>query len=148
MRPRELDLRFSKVVVLLRRLRSPGGCPWDRAQTHRSLIRYLREESRELEGAIRRGHAEDVREELGDLLLQILFHAEIARENGQFDIGGVIRILEKKLIRRHPHVFSRAFRGRIRTAADVVKQWRTLKRAERRGIVHPAWLKAKPGGKP
>lgn len=120
---------FAQLVRLMHRLRAPGGCPWDAAQTHRSLLKYLREESREVERAVRRGDHENLKEELGDLLLQILFHAEIAAEAGRFDIGGVMGVLRDKLVRRHPHVFSRK-KERL-TPAEVHRRWKAIKKSEK-----------------
>lgn len=99
---------FRKLVEIMARLRSEGGCEWDRAQTHESLRQYLLEEAHEVLDAIARKDSGHLCEELGDLLLQILFHARIAQENGEFDISGVISSISEKMIRRHPHVFSDA----------------------------------------
>ncbi|MBI5596090.1 MAG: hypothetical protein HY928_08390 [Elusimicrobia bacterium] len=128
MKPRRAS--FPQLVRLMHRLRAPGGCPWDAAQTHRSLLKYLREESKEVERAVRRGDHENLKEELGDLLLQILFHAEIAAEGGRFDIGGVMGVLKDKLVRRHPHVFSRK-KERL-TPAEVHRRWKAIKESEKR----------------
>ncbi len=113
------------------RLRAPGGCPWDRKQTHRSLLKYLREESREVERAVRKNNMENLEEELADLLLQILFHSQLAKERGRFDINDVIFTLKHKLTHRHPHVFGDE-RGKRWTAEDVVNRWDELKKRERR----------------
>src|SRR4030042_7035187 len=95
---------FRRLVEIMARLRANGGCEWDRAQTHETLRQYLVEETHEVIDAIRGGKPDSLCEELGDLLLQILFHAQIASENGQFDISDVIASLSKKMVRRHPHV--------------------------------------------
>lgn len=119
---------LGRLVALVARLRSPKGCPWDRKQTHVSLIKYLREEAREVEGAIKTGTWHEIEDELGDLLLQVLLHSEIARENGQFDIEDVAKSQYLKLRRRHPHVFgSRNFK----TAEDVLRHWDEIKTVER-----------------
>lgn len=110
-------------------LRSPLGCPWDRKQTHLSLIKYLREESRELEKALRRGRWHEIEDELGDLLLNILLHAQIASEMGRFDIGDVAKSQVLKLRRRHPHVFGAR---KFKTAREVKRHWRGIKEEERR----------------
>ncbi|MBK7689547.1 MAG: MazG family protein [Elusimicrobia bacterium] len=110
------------------RLRGPGGCPWDRKQTHKSLLKYLREESREVADAINKGDPDDVCEELGDLLLQILFHAQIAAEKRRFTLADVVDGLAKKLVRRHPHVFGGL---KLKTAADVVANWDDIKKKEK-----------------
>lgn len=119
---------FDKLVRVMARLRGPGGCPWDREQTHRSLLKYLREESREVAEAVRKGDYRNLEEELGDLLLQILFHSQIASEKKRFSIRDVVRGLTKKLVRRHPHVFGGA---KLRTADEVVARWSELKRREK-----------------
>jgi XTP/dITP diphosphohydrolase len=111
------------------RLRSPGGCPWDAEQTHESLLPYLLEESYEVVDAVRSGDADHLREELGDLLLQVVFHARVAQEGASpFDVDDVARGIVDKLIRRHPHVFSGAIAD---DAADVADRWEDLKRAEK-----------------
>ncbi|MBI5241989.1 MAG: hypothetical protein HY926_16065 [Elusimicrobia bacterium] len=113
---------------MVARLRSPQGCLWDRKQTHASLIKVLREEARELEKALRRGEWHEIEDELGDLLLQVLLHAQIAREKGLFDIQDVALSQHRKLVRRHPHVFGRA---KLRTAGEVLASWDEIKRRER-----------------
>lgn len=112
------------------RLRAPGGCPWDRKQTHSSLLRYLKEESQEVCSAVRKKDWMNLKEELGDVLLQILFHSEIAKERGDFDIYDVIGTLNSKLIRRHPHVFGRGKKEKL-TAAEVKRRWKIIKEKER-----------------
>lgn len=119
---------YQDLVGIMARLRRPGGCPWDREQTHRSLIKYLREEAREVEHAIRTSDPDHLCEELGDLLLQIVFHADIARETGAFDMAEVVDVLCRKLIRRHPHVFGNV---RMKNAAEVLARWDDIKRAEK-----------------
>jgi len=96
---------FERLVEIMERLRSPGGCDWDRAQTHQSLKPYLIEEAYELLDAIDSGNDEAMKEELGDVLLQVVFHTQIAKERKAFDIKDVVDFLTEKLIRRHPHVF-------------------------------------------
>src|SRR3989344_979080 len=96
---------MKRLLKLMAHLRSKRGCAWDRKQTHGTLLKYLREESREVERAIRKKDWRNLKEELGDLLLQILFHAHLAKEKRRFDFRDVLRALEKKLIARHPHVF-------------------------------------------
>lgn len=122
--PSALD-RLAKTVAFLR---SPKGCPWDRKQTHLSLIRYLREESKELEQALKGGRWHEIEDELGDLLLNVLLHARIAEENGQFTIADVAKSQTLKLKRRHPHVFGSK---KFKTAAQVKKNWHRIKSAER-----------------
>lgn len=112
------------------RLRAPDGCPWDREQTHRSLRFHAVEEVYELLDAIEGGDAAELAEELGDLLLQVVFHCQLAAERGAFDFEAVARRLVDKLIHRHPHVFGNT---QARTAAAVWEQWDRLKHAENQG---------------
>lgn len=119
---------FEEVVQLMARLRAPDGCPWDREQTHRSLRTYLLEETYEVLDAIERDDSEALKDELGDLLLQVIFHAQMAREQEQFGIDDVLTGLHEKLVRRHPHVFGE---GKADTAQQVVHNWEALKIAER-----------------
>jgi len=116
---------FRKLVEIMARLRAEGGCEWDRAQTHESLRQYLVEETHEVIDAIRQGDPVPLCEELGDLLLQVLFHAQIASEIGQFDISDVIASISGKMIRRHPHVFGGATAD---TPEAVSRQWDHIKR--------------------
>jgi len=111
------------------RLRAEGGCPWDREQTHESLKRYLVEETAELLDAIDDQDDKGLCDELGDVLLQVAFHAQIAADRGRFSIQDVARTLCEKLIRRHPHVFGQAQAG---TADQVITQWEQIKDQERR----------------
>lgn len=120
---------YGDLLRIMSRLRAPGGCPWDREQTHVSLIKYLREEAREVEQAIRKNDPENLCEELGDLLLQIVFHADIAADKGQFDMAEVVEALCKKLVRRHPHVFGNA--KKMKDGAEVLARWDEIKKAEK-----------------
>lgn len=115
---------FPSLVRIMERLRGEGGCEWDRVQTHASLRQYLLEEAHEVVDAISRKDPGLLREELGDLLLQILFHAQIAREQGDFDITDVISSISEKMVRRHPHVFSDASAS---TPEAVSLQWEQIK---------------------
>jgi MazG family protein len=119
---------FEDLVAIQARLRAPGGCPWDREQTHDTLRTYLIEEAYEVLDALEHGDAKELTEELGDLLLQILFHADIAREAGRFDITHVISAIHDKLVRRHPHVFGKV---KADTAEQVLKNWVQLKAQEK-----------------
>jgi len=119
---------FEALVALQARLRAPGGCPWDREQTHESLRTYLVEETYEVLDALDSGTAGKIAGELGDLLLQIVFHAELGRESGRFDIAEVIENVHAKMVRRHPHVFGDAS---ARTSGEVLKKWEQLKAEER-----------------
>lgn len=116
---------FTKLVEVMARLRAEGGCEWDRAQTHASLRQYLLEETHEVLDAIALKEPSLLCEELGDLLLQILFHAQIAKEAGEFDIADVITSITDKMVRRHPHVFSNATAD---TPEAVSRQWDHIKR--------------------
>ncbi len=116
---------FPSLVRIMERLRGEGGCEWDRVQTHASLRQYLLEEAHEVVDAISRKDPGLLREELGDLLLQILFHAQIAREQGDFDITDVISSISEKMVRRHPHVFSDASAS---TPEAVSLQWEQIKK--------------------
>lgn len=120
-----------RLVAILRRLLGPDGCPWDRVQTHRSLKPYLVEEVHELLEAIDRDDDTAVREELGDVLLQVVFHAELARVAGRWDLDDVARGIAEKVIRRHPHVFGEGERAESCTPAQVEQRWDEVKRAEK-----------------
>ena len=131
MKPAGRDLRsFPGLRRLIATLRGPDGCPWDRVQTHQSLRHYLLEESSETLAALDEGDAARLCEELGDLLLQVLLHVQIAEEYGEFQMRDVIYSIAAKLVRRHPHVFSDAV---AETPDAVVQQWDELKRQERGG---------------
>jgi MazG family protein len=110
------------------RLRQPDGCPWDREQTHASLRKHLLEETYEVYDALERGATPDLAEELGDLLLQVVLHAQLAAEAGVFDLADVQASIARKIVRRHPHVFGDAV---ATTAGDVNRQWERIKEAER-----------------
>jgi tetrapyrrole methylase family protein/MazG family protein len=116
---------FRKLVDIMSRLRAEGGCEWDRAQSHASLRQYLLEETHEVLDAITRKNPSLLCEELGDLLIQILFHAQIAKEKGDFDISDVISSISEKMVRRHPHVFSSATAD---SPEAVSLQWDHIKR--------------------
>lgn len=122
-------LAFSNLVDLLAQLRGPGGCPWDREQTHQSLKRNLLEESYEVLEAIDQENAALLAEELGDVLLQVVFHGQIASESGRFGIDDVMEAIRDKIVRRHPHVFGDA---QVTDAREVEARWEDLKRQERR----------------
>src|SRR5690606_12672998 len=123
---------FADLLDIMARLRAPGGCPWDREQTHASLLPYLVEEAHEFIDAAEQGDASAMREELGDVLLQVVFHAQVAREAGTFDIDGVIADISEKLVRRHPHVFAAtAATADVDSADKVTAQWDEIKKAEK-----------------
>ncbi len=118
------------LVEVMARLRGPDGCPWDREQTHQSLRKYMLEEAYEAVEAIDSGDPDQLCEELGDVLLQVAFHAQVARESGAFDMHDVIEAITAKLVRRHPHVFGDV---NAETAADVVRNWEAIKQVEKGG---------------
>lgn len=135
-KPRDFRPGPSALNDLLRvmaRLRAPDGCPWDLEQTHRSLCRHAVEEVYELVDAIESGDDESMADELGDLLLQVVFHCQMASERGAFEFEDVCRVLVEKLIRRHPHVFGEATAD---TAAAVWAQWDQIKTGEKAGTRH------------
>jgi XTP/dITP diphosphohydrolase len=121
------------LLGVMARLRAPDGCPWDREQNHRTLRFHAVEEVYELIDAIEAGDDHEMIEELGDLLLQVVFHAQLARERGAFDFEEVARRITDKLIGRHPHVFGDA---KVRTVEGVWAQWEKIKRAEKAGTRH------------
>ena len=127
----EKQADIQKLVDLVARLRGDDGCPWDREQTRETLKPMLIEEAYEVLDALDGSDAMELKGELGDLLFQVVFHAQIARENGEFDLADVIDRLHEKMIRRHPHVFGDAD---LRTAEDVLKNWEDIK-ADERGIL-------------
>jgi tetrapyrrole methylase family protein/MazG family protein len=120
--------RFDELVRIMAVLRAPDGCPWDREQTHMSLRRHLLEEAYEAVAAIESGDDAEIRDELGDILLQVVFHAQIASEEGRFDIDDVAGAIVEKLERRHPHIFGDAVAD---TADEVVTRWDEIKRTEK-----------------
>jgi len=118
---------FERLVAIMQQLRGPGGCPWDREQTRTSLKPYLIEEAYEVIEAIESGRLDAVEEELGDLLLQVVFHAQVAQEQREFDIAGVLERLIAKLVTRHPHVFADATAA---TPREALAQWEAIKQRE------------------
>lgn len=124
----EADAQLGRLRAIMHRLRAPGGCPWDAEQTHASLVANLIEEAYEAVDAIRSGDVAHLREELGDLLLQVVFHSELAEEAGQFNLDDVARGICDKLVRRHPHVFGESGAD---TPEAVLRQWDEIKRGER-----------------
>lgn len=128
---------FEKLVALQARLRAPNGCPWDREQTHATLRTYLIEEAYEVLDALDSGEDAKFAEEMGDLLLQIVFHSQIAREDGRFTVSDVIREVHDKMVRRHPHVFGTK---RARNSREVLKNWHQIKVKERQASKDRAQL--------
>jgi len=127
------SLAFQNLCDIVARLRAPGGCPWDREQTNESLLPAVIEEAYELVEAVRAKDDAHFREELGDLLLLVVMHAEIAREAGRFDIDDVLGDVSQKLVRRHPHVFGTSD---ARDSGAVLKQWEAIKRTEKKADSH------------
>lgn len=121
------------LLAIMARLRAPNGCPWDREQNHRSLRFHAVEEVYELLDAIEAGDDHEMEEELGDLLLQVVFHCQLARERGAFDFEAVCRNIAEKLIRRHPHVFGNI---KVEDVETVWANWDKIKRAEKEGTRH------------
>jgi tetrapyrrole methylase family protein/MazG family protein len=133
-----LSQRFQKLTELMAALRAPQGCPWDRKQTHESLKPYLLEETYEVLETIDQQDRRKLAEELGDVLLQVLFHSQIAAEAGTFTIEDVMEQLANKLVRRHPHVFPTGSNDPVPTNADqVLAKWEDIKRAERQAEGRP-----------
>ena len=119
---------FESLLSIMARLRGDGGCPWDREQTRESLKPYLIEETYEALDAIDRGAREPILEELGDVLFQVVFHCQVASEAGEFTMADLLRRLNEKMIRRHPHVFAD---GAVADASDALAQWERIKQGER-----------------
>ena len=123
--------KFEQLVKTVAVLRGPDGCPWDKKQTHESLIKCLQNESQELIEAIEKHDDENMKEELGDVLLQVLMNAQIAQEEGKFSIEDVIVYLDEKLHRRHPHVFGD--HAKASSPEEALAVWREMKQKERAG---------------
>jgi len=121
---------INDLLKVMAKLRSPTGCPWDREQSHMSLRRHAIEEVYELIDAIEARDDHEMSEELGDLLLQVVFHCQLARERGAFDFEKVCRLIVEKLIRRHPHVFGKT---KVKNVDEVWANWEKIKRAEKEG---------------
>ncbi len=123
--------KFDKLVEIIATLRGPNGCPWDKKQTHQSLLPFLFEESNEVADTIISNDYNHLREELGDLLLQVVLHSQIAKENGHFSISDVIDSISEKMIRRHPHIFSDV---KVESEEEVNRLWDEIKKQERKDI--------------
>ena len=119
---------FEALLKVVEALRGPDGCPWDKEQTHLSLARFAIEEAHELAEAIESGEISAICEELGDVLLQVALNAEIARQEGKFDVSDVIQSINEKMIRRHPHVFANT---KVESSAEVLKNWTEIKAKEK-----------------
>lgn len=137
-----MSKNFDELINVMARLRAPGGCPWDREQTYASLAQYLLEECYETFDAIQEadqtGETHNLQEELGDVLLQVVFHSTIAKEKGDFTIDDVITDVTEKLILRHPHVFGER---NLETAQDVLNNWDELKKEQQKASGKPKKLK-------
>lgn len=119
--------KFEELVEIMARLRAPGGCPWDREQSYKDIAAHTLEETHEVLAAIDEENYDALKEELGDLLLQILFYSQIASEEGRFNINDVIESISKKLIHRHPHVFGKT---EVSSSKEVLERWEALKKEE------------------
>lgn len=128
------EKQMLRLRAIMHRLRAPGGCPWDAEQTHQSLLPNLIEETYETVDTIRRGDWEHLKEELGDLLLQVVFHSELAEEAGRYDFDDVARAVSDKLVRRHPHVYDKS---EVEDAEGVLSQWEQIKRQEKGNAQKP-----------
>ncbi|HKW30300.1 MAG TPA: MazG family protein [Verrucomicrobiae bacterium] len=124
---------ITDLLKVMARLRSPTGCPWDREQSHLTLRRHAIEEVYELIDAIEAEDDHEIAEELGDLLLQVVFHCQLARERGAFDFDKVCRLIVEKLVRRHPHVFGET---KVKGVDEVWANWEKIKHAEKKGTRH------------
>ncbi len=136
--------RFERLLKIMAQLRGEGGCPWDREQTHQSLQPYAIEEAHEVVEAIDEGDPKKLQEELGDLLLQVVFHAQLGEEAGTFAMKDVVEAINQKLIRRHPHVFRRDETKHLETADDVFRNWTEIKNQEGRKRILEGIPKALP----
>ena len=123
-----MKTRFNELKSVFDKLHGRRGCLWDKKQTHISLIPHFREEARELVAAVKSGSAAHVREELGDILLHVMFYSQIAKKNGQFDVEEVIDELIRKLKRRHPHVFGNT---KVKSAHQITRNWNRIKKSEK-----------------
>ena len=128
--PNATGLRFQRLVEIMARLRAPDGCPWDREQSFDSIKKYTLEETYEVLDAIDRRNWLDLRDELGDFMLQAVFYAQMASEEKHFDIDGSLDAINEKLVRRHPHIFGDAV---AHSGDEVLKRWNEIKAEERKG---------------
>lgn len=119
---------FYEFCDIVEKLRAPGGCPWDREQTHESLKKHLIEEAYEVADAIEDGNPMEIADELGDVLLQVVMHAQIGKEEGTFDINDVTDLVSRKMIERHPHVFGDVT---VKNSEEVLDNWEEIKKAQR-----------------
>ena len=125
-----MSKKFDKLKRVFEILLSPDGCGWDREQTHKSLIKHLKEEILEFEKAVKLENFENMKEELGDILLQVMFHSQLAKKEKKFTIDDVIDNLIKKLKRRHPHVFANK---KVKSVNEIIQNWNKIKKQEKYG---------------
>ncbi|HAM39282.1 MAG TPA: nucleotide pyrophosphohydrolase [Elusimicrobia bacterium] len=123
-----MSKKFNELVRVFDKLNSPQGCKWDRKQTHKSLLKYLKEETQEFIDAVKNEDVHNMKEELGDILLQVMFHSQIAKKENKFTIDDVIDYLIKKLKRRHPHVFSKT---KVKSVKEIITNWHKIKKMEK-----------------
>ncbi len=121
--------QLKDLVAIMNELLGKNGCPWDKEQNHKSLIQYLHEEAGEVEAAIKKSDWENLKEELGDIILQVVFHSALAEKKGRFNIDDVIKSINSKLIRRHPHVFGGK---KFKTSSEVLVNWNKIKKKEKK----------------
>jgi len=124
-----MSKKFDELKRVFDKLHSPDGCMWDLKQTHESLIKYLKEETGEFISAVKSRDTENMKEELGDILLQVMFHSQIAKKQGKFTIEDVIDTLTKKLKRRHPHVFAGK---KVKSVDEILSNWKKIKKSEKK----------------
>ena len=136
---------FTHLVEVMARLRAPGGCPWDREQTHKSIKPYLIEEAYEVAEAIEDDDHAELCKELGDLLLQVVFHAQMASEAGRFTVTDVVESIHDKMVRRHPHVFADT---EVADSSEVLRNWATIKAEERKDDADRSAIAGVPRGLP
>ena len=122
--------KFGELRRIFQRLHSPQGCLWDKEQTHSSLLPYLKEETQEFMQAVKKRDFHNMQEELGDILLQVMFHSQIAEKEGKFDIEGVLDVLIRKIKRRHPHVFGNT---KVKSSRQIIRNWQKIKAREKKG---------------
>ncbi|MDD5686903.1 MAG: MazG nucleotide pyrophosphohydrolase domain-containing protein [Elusimicrobia bacterium] len=124
-----MSKKFDELVKVFDKLLSPEGCKWDLKQTHKSLLKYLKEETNEFIDAVKAGDISNMEEELGDILLQVMFHSQLAKKQKQFTIEDVIDTLVKKLKRRHPHIFSDK---KVKSVKEIITNWHKIKKLEKK----------------
>ncbi|MFH0947414.1 MAG: MazG nucleotide pyrophosphohydrolase domain-containing protein [Elusimicrobiota bacterium] len=125
-----MSKKFDELKKVFEILLSPKGCGWDRKQTHKSLIKYLKEETCEFEKAVKSSNFENMKEELGDILLQVMFHSQLAKKEKKFTIDDVVDTLVEKLKRRHPHVFGNK---KVNSVKEIIVNWNKIKEKEKNG---------------